>query len=217
MASAVKVKETSLLVVEEHDLLREGLESIFRQEEDFNIVCSTASLSEAVKKAAKLQPQIIILGIDLDFDSPDIFTELTEKQPETKILLLAPPGKEQIVADAFKRGASGCVLTNVMADDLIQAIRLVIRGQMVLPHNMARQTLVERRAKPRDLPELTIRELEILQLMANGLRNKEIASDLFISEVTVKTHISRIFKKLGKSNRTAAILHGHQKGWINLP
>ena len=217
MASAVKVKETSLLVVEEHDLLREGLESIFRQEEDFNIVCSTASLREAVKKAAKLHPQIIILGIDLDFDNPDIFTELTKKHPETKILLLAPPGKEQIVADAFKRGASGCVLTNVMADDLIQAIRLVTRGQMVLPHNMARQTLVERRSKPRNLPELTIRELEILQLVANGLRNKEIAADLFISEVTVKTHISRIFKKLGKNNRTAAILHGHQKGWIKLP
>ncbi|HEB12942.1 MAG TPA: response regulator transcription factor [Actinobacteria bacterium] len=207
---------TSVLVIEEHDLLREGLESIFRQQQDFEVIASTSSIKEAVKKVYEVHPQIIILGINIDFEEPEVCSKLIKKNPGAKILLLAPPGKEQVVADAFKRGASGCVLTNVMSDDLVQAIRMVTKGQMVLPQNMAKETLVERRAKPRNLPDLTIRELEVLQLMANGLRNREIAKELFISEVTVKTHVSRIFKKLNLNNRTAAILHAHKRGWIHL-
>ncbi len=208
---------TSVLVIEEHDLLRAGLEAIFSQQQDFDVVASSSSIKDAVKKVDEMHPQIIILGINVDFEDPEICSRLIKKNPGVKILLLAPPGKEQVVADAFKRGASGCVLTNVMSEDLVQAIRMVTKGQMVLPHNMAIEALVERRSKPRNLPDLTIRELEVLQLMANGLRNREIGTKLFISEVTVKTHASRIFKKLHTSNRTAAILHAHKRGWIQLP
>ncbi|HEB12819.1 MAG TPA: response regulator transcription factor [Actinobacteria bacterium] len=207
---------TSVLVIEEHDLLREGLESIFRQQQDFDVVASTSSIKEAFKKVYKIHPQIIVLGINVDFEEPEVCSKLIKKNPGAKILLLAPPGKEKVVADAFKRGASGCVLTNVVTEDLVQAIKMVTKGQMVLPDNMAREALVERRSKPRNLPDLTIRELEVLQLMANGLRNREIAKELFISEVTVKTHASRIFKKLHINNRTAAILHAYKRGWIQL-
>jgi len=81
---------------------------------------------------------------------------------------------------------------------------------------MAREALVERRSKHRHLADLTIREREILQLMAKGLRNREIGEELFICEVTVKKHISRIFKKLRLKNRTAAIVYAHKRGWIQL-
>ena len=128
--------------------------------------------------------------------------------------LIQSPGAEQDVLKALKNGASGCLLTDAVADDLIQTIRLVAKGQMVVPQTMANKGLVERRKKPRRLPNVSIRELEVLQLMAGGLRNKEIAAELCLSEVTIKTHVSRILRKLGKTNRTAAILHAHREGWV---
>ncbi len=209
--------KTSLLIIEEKDLLRQGLEAVFKDEHDFNIVGSTANVSEAIDELENLQPQIIVLGINAELGSADACAEITETDPDVKILLLATPGSEENVIDAFKNGASACLLNDVLARDLVQTIEMVSKGQMVMPKAMAHKGLVERRKKHRNIPNLSIRELEVLQHMANGLKNKEIAKELFLSDLTIKTHISRILRKLGKSNRTAAILHGYKKGWISLP
>lgn len=209
-------QKTSLLIIEEQYLLRQGLEAVFGNEEEFDVVGSISDPAGAALRVHELKPQIVILGLRETNDSADVCAALTQSDPETKILLLAPPGSEQAVVNAFKKGASACLLTDVPADDLIQTIRMVAKGQMVVPQNMANKGLVERRRTRRNPPNLSIRELEVLQLMANGLRNKDIAGELCISEVTVKTHVSRILRKLDKNNRTAAILHGHKNGWIAL-
>jgi DNA-binding NarL/FixJ family response regulator len=208
-------KPTTLLIIEEHDVLREGLESILKNHDDIDIVGSTANADEAVMHITNLSPQIVVLGLRSSGEH-DVCAEIS-KNGDSKILLLAPPGSEHNVAAAFKNGASGCLLTDVMAEDLIETIHLVAKGKMVLPQDMARETLVERRKRSRSQPEVSARELEVLQLMANGLSNKEIAEELHLSEVTVKTHVSRILRKLGKKNRISAILYAHRKGWVNLP
>lgn len=207
-------KSTSLLIIEEQDVLREGLESILEKHDDIEVVGSSASAEEAMEKVRDLNPQIIVLGLNGN-DNGSVAT-LAQKA-DSKILLLAPPGLEKEVAAAFKSGASGCLLTDVMAEDLIETIRLVAKGSMVLPRDIARDTLVERRTRTRSLPTVSARELEVLQLMAGGLSNKAIADELHLSEVTVKTHVSRILRKLEQKNRMSAILYAHRKGWVELP
>lgn len=209
-------RNTTLLIIEEQDLLRQGIENVFGKADDFSILGSTADVSKASKLVGELKPNVVVLGLHETFDGAGICGALAKSNSGSKILLLTAPGNETAVVEAFKKGASACLLTDVMTDDLIQTMRMVARGQMVVPQNMANKGLVERRRKRRNPPNLSLRELEVLQLMANGLRNKDIATELCISEVTVKTHVSRIFRKLNKNNRTAAILHGHQNGWICL-
>ncbi|MDP1807976.1 MAG: response regulator transcription factor [Actinomycetota bacterium] len=213
---AAENKTTSLLIVEEHDLIRQGLESVLKDEAEFDVVDSIADPERAADKISDLQPQIVVLGLDAREDGADFCSALSDSDPEVKILLLAPPGCERLVVDAFKKGASGCLLTDVMAEDLVQTIKMLAKGQMVVSQAMAGKGLVERRSKRRNIPNLSIRELEVIQLMADGLRNKEIAEELCLSEVTVKTHVSRILRKLGKTNRTAAVLHAHRQGWVTL-
>ena len=208
---------TSLLIVEEQDILRQGLESVLRDENGFEVVGSIADTAQAIKQTLLLKPTVVVLGLRPTGEGAEICAALTDSNPDIKILLLAPPGNEQQVVSAFKQGACGCLLTDAMGDDLIQTIRMIAKGQMVVPQTMAKKGLVERRRKRRNAPNLTIRELEVLQLIANGLRNKDIGEELSISEVTVKTHVSRILRKLNKQNRTAAILHAHKCGWIRVP
>lgn len=213
---AADKRSTSLLIIEKQDVLREGLESILKKHDDIDVVGSTSSTEEAIKKVDDLNPQIVVLGLDPADENIDAGKTIFEKS-DTKILLLAPPGAEKDVAAALKNGASGCLLTDVVAQDLIETIHLVAKGKMVLPDSMARETLVERRTRVRSAPNVSARELEVLQLMAGGLSNKEIAQELHLSEVTVKTHVSRILRKLEKKNRMSAILHAHRKGWVELP
>lgn len=209
-------KSTSLLIIEEQDVLRQGLESILRQEEDIDVVGSTASAEEAIDQVDDLNPQIVVLGINRAGEGRELFQTISEKV-DSKILILAPPGAEKDVAEAFKQGASGCLLTDVVADELIETIRLVAKGKMVLPQEIAQETLVERRRRSRSAPKVSARELEVLQLMAGGLSNRDVAEELHLSEVTVKTHVSRILKKLDQKNRMSAILYAHRRGWIELP
>ena len=209
-------KSTSLLIIEEQDVLRQGLESILSREDDIDVVGSTASTEEALDQVDSLNPQIVVLGLSGADDGEDLFQTISEKA-DSKILILAPPGAEKDVAEAFKRGASGCLLTDVVAEDLIETIRLVAKGKMVLPQEIAQKTLIERRQRSRSAPKVSARELEVLQLMAGGLSNREIAEELHLSEVTIKTHVSRILKKLGQKNRMSAILYAHRRDWIDLP
>ncbi len=207
---------TSLLIVEKQDLLRQGLESIFSKRKGFDVVGSESSAEEAIKIVSALNPQIVVLGVGEDGDNAEICAKIV-KDSDARVLLLAAPGEEQVVASAFRSGASGCLLTSVMAEDLIETIRLLAKGQMVLPQDMARETLIERRRRRRETPNVSPRELEVLELMGTGISNKAIAEELHLSEVTVKTHVSRILKKLGQKNRMSAILYASARGWIELP
>ncbi len=209
-------KSTSLLIIEDRDVLRQGLESILRQEEDIDVVGSTANTDEALDQVDDLSPQIVVLGLSGADQDEELFQTIFEKA-DSKILIFAPPGAEKDVAEAFKRGACGCLLTDVVAEDLIETIRLVAKGKMVLPQEIAQKTLIERRRQSRPAPKVSARELEVLELMAGGLSNKDVAEELHLSEVTVKTHVSHILKKLGQKNRMSAILYAHRRNWIDLP
>ena len=206
---------TTMVIVEEQDFLRQGLESYFGQRDDFEVVGSMEGCSRAALEISGLNPQIVLLGVSSHDDGAELCDELIQENPEVKILVLAAPGGEAGAAQAVRHGARAVLSASTMARNLVEAIYLVAKGQVVIPDSVVRGAFVEAESTSH-YGGLSIRELEVLQLMANGLRNREIAAQLYLSEVTVKTHASHIFRKLGKTNRTSAILHAHRQGWISL-
>ena len=167
-------QRTSLLIIEEQDLLRQGLLSIFENQDEFTVVGSSATTEQVIDKIEDLHPQIIVLGLNQAGHNGNLCSAIL-KHSDTKILLLCPPGMESSVANAFRNGASACLLTDVMASDLLEAMRVIAKGQMVIPQNMARQTLVERRVRHRQTPKISLRELEVLFYL---LRLLEEAGDV---------------------------------------
>jgi len=213
MADAAEA--TTIVIVEEQDFLRQGLESYFEQREDFEVVGAIEGCSHAALEISGLNPQIVLLGISSQEDGAEFCDELVKENPDIKIVALVAPGGEAGATQAVRHGARAVLSANTMARNLVEAIYLVSKGQVVVPDSVVRGAFVETDNGSR-YGGLSIRELEVLQLMANGLRNKEIAAQLYLSEVTVKTHASHIFRKLAKTNRTSAILHAHRQGWISL-
>ena len=213
MADTAEV--TSIAIIEEQDFLRQGLESYFGERSDFELVGSIEDCSGAASEIAGLKPQIVLLGVNAHQDGIGLCDELVRENPDIKIIVLVAPGGETGAMEAVRHGARAVLSANTMARNLVEAIYLVAKGQVIVPDSVARGSFAEA-DNASQYRGLSIRELEVLQLMANGLRNREIAAELCISEVTVKTHASHIFRKLGKANRTSAILYAHQQGWISL-
>lgn len=213
------VMTTSLVILDERDLFREGIHSIVAGSDDFDVVGSCSNLSEASVAVGQYRPDVVIVGPSKQNNLNGVCDQLTAFEPAPKVLLLASAqasahAKKEVV-DAIRSGATGCLNTTFEAHELIDTIRMLVRGQTVIPSYVAQAALASSHDSSH-FSGLSIRELEVLQLMAEGLGNKQIAADLVISEKTVKTHVSHILAKLGESNRTAAIIRAGKEGWIRL-
>ncbi len=211
--SAIKV-----LIVDDHNLVREGLKAVFDQGDEVEIVGEAGSGEEALEMVDKVEPDVILMDISMPGMNGIQATKLIrEKHTEAKIVMLTMLDQEGYVYEAVKAGATGYMLKNTSSDDLVHAIQTVYEGKALLHPDATAQllkefvTLADNKAKDYGLSS---REMEVLQLLSEGNTNKEIAKALWISEQTVKTHVAHIFDKLGTSDRTETVATALRNGLV---
>jgi NarL family two-component system response regulator LiaR len=210
-----------ILVVDDHAIVREGLRAIIDSKADMEVVGEAADGIQAVLIAKTLQPDVILMDIVMPHKNGiEAINEIMQENLQTKILVLTSFTEDEKVFAAIKAGAMGYVLKETTPHDLLQAIRVINRGDSILHPFIAHKLILELHPAEASLycPEktLTERELEILKLVAHGLKNEDIGERLRISERTVGAHISNILDKLHLSNRTQAALYALRKGLTNL-
>jgi two-component system, NarL family, response regulator LiaR len=209
-----------ILIADDHAIVREGLRSLLATEPGMALVGEGRDGTEAVELARSLRPDVILLDMAMPrLDGLGAIAEIKLENPEARILILTSFAEDEKVFPAIKAGALGYLLKDSSPQELLQAIRSVHRGESSLHPTIARK-LIRELTQPATLPPtadpLTEREVEVLRLVAQGLTNDEIAQSLYLSERTVRTHVSHILDKLHLANRTQAALYALREGLANL-
>lgn len=203
------MRELKLLIVDDHAIFREGLRALLDMEDDFVVVGEASSGQEAVAMVESDSPDVVLLDLHLpDGSGSDFCGEIVEASPETRVLILSAYDDDQEISAALVGGASGYVLKTVGGDSLAENIRSVYRGEVLLGPSVAakvvRQLSLLREEADRQeeaLDVLTPREREVFSLASRGLKNAEIADELYVSEKTIKTHLRNIYNKLNLSSK----------------
>ena len=213
-------KQIRLLIVDDQGIVRKGIRALLAEVKGMTIIGEAGDGLEAVKLADALQPDVILMDLVMPrMDGIEAIHQIMEKHPGARILALTSFAADDKVFPAIKAGALGYLLKNSEPEDLISAIKEIHRGQPFLHPSIARKVLEElsHPAGSPAMPEpLTERELEVLQLVAQGLSNQEIAQRLVIGGATVRTHIGKILGKLHLANRVQATLYALRKGLSSL-
>ena len=198
-----------VLIADDHSLVRQGLRRYLDMAEDIDVVGEASNGEEAVAMVEKEQPDIVLLDIRMPgVDGLEAARMIRERFPNVGAIMLTAYDDRQFVVEAVRAGARGYVLKARDAEHLIQTVRLVAGGNMVIDPQLVvalADELSQAKERDRKAETLTAREIEVLQLLAFGHTNRDIAEKLFISPDTVKTHLEHIFEKLGASDRTAAV------------
>jgi DNA-binding NarL/FixJ family response regulator len=209
---------TRLLLADDHRMFRQGLREVIERKTDYVVVGEAGTGREALAQVAALGPDIVLLDIQMpEMDGVAVAKELARTHPAVKIIMLTMYRQDQHLLDAIKAGARAYLLKDADADELIDVIGRVARGEAVLDPAMTLPVLDAFRRlsdQQEDGEALTVREREILQLLAEGLDNRTIATRLYLSEKTVGNRLSEIFAKLGVTNRTQAALVAVERGLI---
>jgi len=209
---------TRLLLADDHRMFRQGLREVIERKTDYVVVGEAGTGREALAQVAALGPDIVLLDIQMpEMDGVAVAKELARTHPAVKIIMLTMYRQDQHLLDAIKAGARAYLLKDADADELIDVIGRVARGEAVLDPAMTLPVLDAFRrlsGQQEDGEALTVREREILQLLAEGLDNRTIAARLYLSEKTVGNRLSEIFAKLGVTNRTQAALVAVERGLI---
>jgi DNA-binding NarL/FixJ family response regulator len=204
-----------LLIADDHPVVRDGLRGMLANEADFEVVGEAASGAEAVLTERE-RPDVVLMDLQMPgVDGATATAEITERFPGTRVLVLTTYDTDADILRAVEAGATGYLLKDAPRERLFPAIRSAARGETVLAPTVATR-LVNRMRVPAE-EALTSREIEVLELVARGSSNAEVAATLFISEATVKTHLLHIFGKLGVDDRTAAVVAALERGIIALP
>jgi len=209
-----------ILVVDDHIVVREGLCALLGEWPEFQVVGQAGDGEQAVRQAKSLRPDVILMDLVMPHkDGVAAIIEIKEEDPDARILVLTSFSEDKKAYDAVKAGALGYVLKDSSSDEVIEAIRDVYRGELALKPSLALRVIREL-GRPSSLPPaeepLTDREVEVLQLVAQGLSNQEIGDRLRISERTVRSHVSSILEKLHLANRTQAALYALRQGLASL-
>lgn len=211
-----------VVLIDEHAILREGLASLINRETDMRVVGEASNGIDALQMTEKLIPDVVLIDIQIPgLDGIETIRRIREKHPPVSVLVLTLADQDQYLHEAIHAGATGYLLKTAPSSDVIEGIRLSFRGGSVLDPVMARKLLDNltgaRKPELRKSTELlTPRELDVLKLMVKGLSNKEMAESLFISDKTVKIHVSNILKKLRVKSRSQAIIYAIQHGLVEL-
>jgi DNA-binding NarL/FixJ family response regulator len=205
-------KPISILVVDDHFMVRMGLAASLNVEPDMQVVGEAGSGAAAIEAYRRLRPRLVIMDLRLpDMSGADSTAAIVHEFPQARILMLSTHSGEEEIYRALQAGAHGYVLKNVMREELLCAIREVHAGRRYLEPSVA-AVLAERIShRP-----LTTREIEVLKMVAKGLGNKEIAANLNIAEATVKLHVSHVLEKLNVKDRTEAATAALRRGVISL-
>jgi two-component system NarL family response regulator len=202
----------TILLVDDHFVVRSGLAASLGLEDDLKVVGEAGDAAEALAKFGKLKPQVVIMDLQLGSSSGlDVTTQLCRDYPEARVLVFSSFARDEDVHRAIRAGALGYLQKSAPRDELLQAIRIVAKGKRFLPPDIA-QRLAERLGKP----EPSVRELEVLALIAKGRSNKEIATLLGVSDETVKTHVSNVMQKLNAQDRAHAVTEAIRLGWMEV-
>jgi DNA-binding NarL/FixJ family response regulator len=207
-----------ILVVDSLAVTRAGLRRLLESYSDLLVIGEAVDSVQAVSETAELGPQVVIMDAQLPGgQSLEALRQIKLLNPETRVLLLSTLDREEYLYETLRAGADGYVLKDILPDELAQAVRSVARGE-VLVHPQIASRLISRFGKQgraiNALESLTARELEVLRLLARGLRNKEIAARLYVSERTVNFHLANIYQKLHVSGRTEALSKAHEQGLL---
>jgi Response regulator containing a CheY-like receiver domain and an HTH DNA-binding domain len=215
-----------LLLADDHAIVRRGLQLFLKTQPDFELVGEAATGQEVLERVAELQPDIVLMDLHMPVvNGIEATRQIKASHPAVKVIVLTSFSDHDHVLPAVKAGARGYLLKDIEPDELAKSIRQVYAGKVELHPDVA-GLLLEQIANPEDsapernatpFDELTAREREVLQLIASGFTNKEIAAALFITEKTVKTHVSHILEKLGLSDRTQAAILAVKHGLISHP
>lgn len=211
-------KTIRVLIVDDHRLVREGLANLLRVNPGIEVVGEADDGDGAVAKARALRPDVVLMDIGMPGMNGITATRLVKREcPETAVIMLTMLDQDAYIYEAVKAGATGYLLKNASLEELVAAIREVHRGGATLHPSAQAKLLKEYVAlarRDRETYGLSKREFEILQLLADGMSNREIASELSISAQTVKTHVAHIFEKLGVGDRTEAVAAALRRGLV---
>jgi DNA-binding NarL/FixJ family response regulator len=214
------MRELKLLLVDDHAIFREGLRALLDMEDDFVVMGEASSGEEAVAMAESEPPDVVLLDLHLpDGSGSDFCREIVEVSPETRVLILSAYDDDQEISAALVAGASGYVLKTVGGESLAENIRSVYRGEVLLGPSVAAK-VVRQLSRLREeagrqeeaLEVLTPREREVFFLASRGLKNAEIADELYVSEKTIKTHLRNIYNKLNLSSKAELRLFAVKNG-----
>ncbi|MFI6359218.1 response regulator [Streptomyces sp. NPDC050743] len=204
----------TLLIVDDHPVVRDGLRGMFESAPGFRVIGEAANGTEAVARAAALDPDVILMDLRMPGGSGvDAIRELTRRGARAKVLVLTTYDTDSDTLPAIEAGATGYLLKDAPRDELFTAVRAAAEGRTVLSPAVASRLVHAVRAPRTPAGEpLSAREREVLALVAKGTSNREIARELFISEATVKTHLTHVYAKLGVNDRAAAVAAGYDRG-----
>ena len=207
-----------ILIVDDHTLVRDGLNTILRRQPDFEVVGEASNGREATDLARELTPDVILMDLRMpEMSGVEAMREIGASNPEIKIIVLTTFDTDEYIFDAVEAGAKGYLLKDTSREELFSAVRAVCRGESQIEPGVAARLISRFQELSRQGPDtLSDREVEVLQLIARGSANRQIADQLLISESTVKTHVANIFSKMNVRHRTEAVTQGLQRGIIKL-
>jgi DNA-binding NarL/FixJ family response regulator len=211
-ASQALVVRASVLVVDDHALLRTGVANIINQEPDLRVIAEASNGQEAIDAFERYRPDVTLLDLRMPvMEGVEAVRQIRERDPLAKVIVLTTYDTDEDISRALKAGAKAYVLKDISADLLIECIHDVLAGKTYLAPQAAAKL-----AEGVTRVQLTPRELSTLRLLADGRSNKEIANELEISERTVKTHLGHLFAKLGVTSRTEAVKIAMRRGLVRL-
>lgn len=222
----MKAERARILLVDDHDLIREGLASLIQSQPDLEVAGQAADGLEALTLTRDLHPDLIIMDIGMPVcDGLEATHLIRDEVPDARIIMLTVHDEDEALFEAVKAGARGYILKNTSATDFLRGVRGALADEATLPPKLAGRLLDEFArladhstpsvAGPTEEPDLTPREHDVLRLVATGAINREIADELSISVHTVKSHVHNILKKLHVANRRHAARLAARRGWLN--
>jgi DNA-binding NarL/FixJ family response regulator len=212
-----------VLIADDQALMRAGFRMILEAEADLEVVGEAADGREAVAEAARLRPDVVLMDVRMpEMDGIEATRRLLDGNGDTKVVMLTTFDMDEYVYEALRAGASGFLVKDVPPEQLVAGIRSVASGDTLVAPSVTRRLIQEfvrrppdaLRTPPTELARLTAREVDVLKRMASGRSNAEIATEFFLSEATVKTHVAHVLAKLGVRDRVQAVVFAYESGLV---